>query len=45
MDADNGWLGHIAESGAIKMQLRLMFLAVGALFTANVAVLAAVLGT
>ena len=44
MDAEHGWMAHIAESGAIKMQLRLMFLAVGALFTANVSMIVVLLG-
>ena len=39
-DAEHGWMAHIAESAAIKMQLRLMFLAVGALFSVNVSIFA-----
>jgi hypothetical protein len=40
MDADKGWMAHISESGAIKMHIRLLSVAVGALFTVNLAVVA-----
>jgi hypothetical protein len=41
MDAEHGWMAHVAESGGIKVQLRMMFVAVGFMFTANLGVFVA----